>query len=379
MPGKDIQLPKIVTCEYCALEVHRGDEMWKNPVPQLLAYRALNTHLAICNKASEKVKALVRKSRGEGKTHISNSNCVCCGKVSRADKIVPHILAKHSEHMLVSAMAKDERMEALKHRIPVVKCYKDGSLLFRACLHCKKGALATSVAKVKGDDTILGIKRKEKHTECIAHFEDYKALFEIEDPQTDLPFHLYNCNDPENIVKRNYITLDDEEPEPKRYYIPVKERREMAEQAKEMDPKPLNEVVFEKEEEIEVLKKRNAFLERQMEALEKEAKEGKDRPVLTVTPEQADFIKLWRKMIRDTHEEYSLEELLEEAEASIDRYQNLEEELSKEHRKTLAKLHRRIDTLTETISEKDKIIDTFGTVSFGRGGKAVSKDDTDSD
>lgn len=378
MPGKVIQLPKIVNCEYCGLEVHRGDFDYKCPVPQIMAYRALNNHLATCSKASEKIKALVRKSRGEGKAHIAHSNCVCCGKVQRADKIVPHILAKHSKHLLVASMPKDDRKEALKYRLPIVKCYKEGALLFRACLHCKKGCLATSVAKVKGDDTMMGIMRKEKHTECIEHFEEYQSLFEMEDPQTDLAFHLYNCNDPENPVKRNYITLDDEEKEKKRY-ITKEERDEIAKHAKENPPKTLNEVVFEKEEENDILKKRNALLERQMGALERELRDSKDRPALTVAPEETNFVKLWRTMIRDTHEEYSLEELKEEAEATIERYQSLEEELSKEHRKTLAKLHRRIDTLTQTISEKDKIIDTFGTVSFGRGGKTVSKDDTDSD
>lgn len=370
-------MPKIVICEYCSLEVHRGDYDYRLPVPQLDAWRALNTHLATCSKASEKIKALVRKSRGENKAHISNSNCVCCGKVQRADKIVPHILAKHSMHLLVASMPKDERKEALKYRLPVVKCYKDGSLLFRACLHCRKGCLATSVAKVKGDSTIMGIKRKENHAECIEHFDDYKSLFEMEDRQTDLPFSLYNCNDPENPVKRNYITLDDEEKERKRY-ITKEERKEMAKKAEENPPKPADEVVLEQQAEIEVLKKRYALLERQMDELEVSAKEEKKTTVAPPSDDRA--LKLLRLLANDPHEEYDLEEVYEEAERSLERFQKLEEELSLEHRKAMGRLHKKIEILQNAVAEKDKIIGTFNTVSFGYGGKAVRRpEESDSD
>jgi hypothetical protein len=280
--------------------------------------------------------------------------------------------------MLVGSMPKDERKEALALCLPVVKCYKDGTLLFRACLHCKKGCLATSTARVKGDLTMATIKRKEKHTDCAEHFDDYKYLFEMEDKPLDLPFALYNCTDPENPTPRNYLTLDDEEPEPKRYYIPVKERREMEEKAKEKALVPIEDTLAERETEIEVLKKRLAVQERQIDALEHSAKEEKTTTVAPPSDDRA--LKLLRLLANDPHEEYDLEDVYEEAEKALERFRKLEEELSAEHRKAMGRLHKKIEILQTTVAEKDKIIETFNTVSFGYGGKSVRKQaDTDSD
>lgn len=380
MPGKDIQLPKIVNCEYCGIEVHRGDNDWRCTVPQLLASRALNTHWANCSKASEKIKASVRKSRGESTgAHIANSNCVCCGKVMRSDKIVAHIMAKHDNRILVGAMHKDERREALKYRLPVVKCYKEGSVLFRACLHCKRGALATSVAKVRGDETIFSIKRKEKHEECIAHFEDYQSLFEIEDSQADLPFHLYNCNNPDNPVKRNYITLDDEEPEARVYYIPVKDRKAIAEAEKEKPEVPVNEIIFHKEEEISTLKKRLEIQDRQIVDLESKMKSLEKAPPPTADSGLLEILPLLRQIAGDKYEEYDMEDLLDELKKYIARNTDLENALRKDYTRAMAKKDVAIAKLKKELEEKEEYIGALGTVSFGRGGQRIqAESDSDS-
>jgi hypothetical protein len=380
-------LPKVVECQYCNTEVHRGDEFFKLASQQIDAHRALNEHLAKCSKASEKIKGLLKKARGEKSAHIATSNCPCCGFIARADHIIRHILSKHSKMSLVLSMPKDERKEALKACLPVVKAYKDGTLLFRVCLHCKKGCLATSMAKMKGDLTINMIKRKEKHTDCVAHFEDYKYLFEMEEKSIDMPFHLYNCADPENPTQRNYITLDDEEPEVKPKYIVKAKRLEIEAEAKEKVELPIEETLEEIKKENEALKTRLALAERQTDFLERtvkekdkqfeEFKEKEKKPESTSAPE--DIIKLLRKLVNDNLEEFDLEELYEEAEEAVERSLNLEDELSKEHRKTLAKLNRRIQILQNTVDEKDKIIETFGTVSFGRAGRSMDSSSEDSD
>jgi hypothetical protein len=203
-------LPRIVECQYCKSVIHSGKiGSWKLEGNQLDASRAIKNHLSVCEKAPEQIKTKLRSKKRE--SHVSHTNCPACGEIIRSDTVVRHLMTKHKTECIES-MPNYMRDQAIKLQLPVVKVYKAGRFLLRFCLHCKKGCLATAHRTIKqalADSELSQIKRKEDHSTCCAAYETYKSLFEVEEVN-DMPFYLYNCDNPDKPIRKSYLTLESE-------------------------------------------------------------------------------------------------------------------------------------------------------------------------
>ena len=353
-------------------------EFRKCPVPQATGHSKLFAHYKTCSKASEEVKGRVRnqsENRQSG-PHISETNCPLCGIILRADRIVPHIASNHSPLLLMKYMPQLEREQSLSYKIPVIKCYKDGKMVFRFCIHCKKGCLATARTKVCADASIGIIKRNENHKSCCEEFEAYKYLFEIKDAHEDLPFHLHNCDNPDKPIRKTY-TADATDA-----YVARNEKADTDSEAEETEEEePKNTVIYS--EEIEGYKTKVQMAEglvkvrdiqlkardTEIDALKEKLKEGQ-----TADPDLLEIVPLLRTIADDKYEEFDYEDLKNALVKYIRQNADLETSLRIEYQKAMARKDMIIAKLKEDIEDKDAYIDTFGTVSFGRGGKRIDPD-----
>lgn len=170
------QISKVVECKYCNATVFENNEFWRTPVGQVRALRALKAHQATCEKAP---KAPVYS----GTAQIAEKPCPICLKVMRADHIVRHIASKHPLEAICATSLK-HRAEALEKRLPIVVCCNsEGDGVFRACLECGKGCLATCASKIIYPTLSLHMNiRDENHSKCSAKFDErYKELFELQE------------------------------------------------------------------------------------------------------------------------------------------------------------------------------------------------------
>jgi hypothetical protein len=361
-------LPKVLECEYCKAVVFTGDMHWKCPAKQIDAQVALNKHLATCSKASDSIRTRVRNAAdpSKPKKNIQDTDCPTCGKIMRSDKVITHSRV-HDPVILVLAMPLNERAESLTLRIPIVKCYKEGRFLLRMCLHCKKGCLATSKGHSGTDATLTTIKRTEKHEECIKNYDTYKHLFEMKDFQVDLPFHLYNCNNPDKPIRKNYLDLEDPLEEEDLESIPESE-----DESSDEDPVMKYEKIRNKKaeryddmkEELAELQRKYDFLERQVEAKKKEGGEAGSEDIAEL-----------RRLIREEGDAEHIALIVRNAKIAVGvdeedtDYAAIAEMLETLREDVLRPAHRKIAMLEKKLAEKELHLATFDTIKFGHAGR----------